>query len=224
MNIRSTVFRSPLTRALPAAFCSLLMIGSTAQAAEGFYVLGSVGQSRFHDDASKSDKDAYLADLIGDEPDSSKQDDKDTGYKVQVGYQFNDNFAVEGGYFDLGEQVYTASYGVDGGAKSKMSAEGWNIDALLTLPINAGVSLFAKVGAASAKLEVKDSIDAFGYADSASEKETKVAAKFGVGVAYNFFEGWSARVEAERYSNLGDSNSTGKADVDLYSAGVSYKF
>lgn len=224
MNIRSTIFRStPLSRALPVVFSSLLVLGSAAQA-EGVYVLGSFGQSRFSDDIGKSDKNEFVEETIGVLPTSSSLDQKDTGYKVQVGYQFNQHFAVEGGYTDLGEQIYKARYEDIASGKEKTTAEGWNLDAVLTLPVNSGVSLFAKVGAISAKLERKVSLTVFDDSGSASEKETKVAAKAGVGIAYNFYQAWSARAEFERYIKLGDDEKTGEVDVDLYSVGLSYQF
>jgi OOP family OmpA-OmpF porin len=224
MDIRSTTFRSTASiRALSAAFCSLLVVGSAAHA-EGAYVLGSFGQSRFHDDISKSDKDALYTDLIEFAPDSSSQDEKDTAYKLQVGYQFSENFAVEGGYVDLGQQDYKAVYTDIAEGKIKTSAKGWNIDAVLILPVNAGVSLFAKVGVISAKVEQKISLSAFDETDSVTFDDTKVSPTFGIGVAYNFYQGWSARAELERFSKLGDEDETGESDVDLYSLGLSYQF
>lgn len=226
MNIRSTITRSlPLARVLPAALCSTLLLSTGAQAAEGFYVLGSVGQSRFDDDAiSKSDKDFIFDNTVGIDSNSSSQDDKDTGYKMQLGYQFSENFAVEGGYTDLGEEVYTARYddGITG--KMKTSAKGWNVDAVLILPIDSGFSFFAKLGAIAAEVEQKISFEADGAYGSETLDDTKVKAKAGLGIAYNIVQGLSARAEYEHYAKLGDEDETGEINADVFSLGLSYQF
>lgn len=38
----------------------------------------------------------------------TSDDDRDHGYKLFDGYQFNPNFALESGYFDLGDFNFTA--------------------------------------------------------------------------------------------------------------------
>lgn len=212
MNIRSTTL------------LSLLLIGGAAHA-EGVYVLAAIGQSHFHQDTSRADKDAYLEDL-GAIVDSSTQDRDDTGYKLQVGYQFNANFALEAGYVDLGQQEYSADLN-NGTAttKEETSAKGLNVAALLTLPINAGFSAFLKLGVINA--EVKEKVSASSSIASASDSETakKVRPNFGIGVAYNFYRGLSARAEVERFSKLGDKDKTGdELDVNFYSLGLSYQF
>lgn len=40
----------------------------------------------------------------------SSQTSNKNGYKLQLGYKFNENFAVEGGYVNLGKTEYNASY------------------------------------------------------------------------------------------------------------------
>jgi OOP family OmpA-OmpF porin len=221
MDTRSTRFHAPLARALPALLCSMLIAGSAC--ADGAYVLGSFGQSRFSDDIGKSGKDEILADAIGFGPNSSSQDDRDNGYKVQLGYRFNENFALEGGYADLGQQDYKARYtGAD--AKLETSVEGWNIDGLLILPVSSGVSFLAKIGAIDAKVEQKVSVSGGGLSDSETVKETKVKPKFGLGLGYQFHDSVAARLEWERYYKLGDEDETGEIDVDFYSLGLSFHF
>lgn len=226
MILRSTIIRSlPLTRALPAAICSALLLSTAAHAAEGFYVLGSIGQSRFDDDSlSKSDKDAIFAYAMDENPNSSSQDDEDTGYKLQVGYQFSENFAIEGGYTDLGEEVYKARFddGITG--KMKTSVKGWNVDGVLILPISNGFSLFGKLGVIAAEVEQKISFESEDGYGSESLDDTKAAAKIGLGLAYNIYQGLSARAEYEHYEKLGDEDETGEINADVFSLGLSYQF
>jgi OOP family OmpA-OmpF porin len=209
-------------------FCSLLVMGTAAQA-EGVYILASGGQSHFNPDISRSDLDdtwtgSGLAIL------SSKFEKEDIAYKLQVGYQFNENFALEGGYIDLGKTEYKANLtdfvSVSGYDKVGFEAKGWNLDALLTLPINAGFSMFFKGGIFRAESKVYEKIyltnGVTSFSDNASDTDKKVIAKYGLGVAYNFFRGLSARVEVERFNNL--KVDPIEADVDLYSLGISYQF
>ena len=81
---------------------------SSAFAAEKdnfWYLGGNIGQSRAKiDDASISSA------LKGAGFNSSIDDrDKSNAFKLLGGYQFNKNFAVEGGYFNLGDFGYTAT-------------------------------------------------------------------------------------------------------------------
>lgn len=214
MDIRSTLF------------CSLIAVGTLAHA-EGFYILGSAGQTNTKfKDISKGDLDLAF-DIVSEElgvETSTSLDRSDTGFKFQIGYQFSQNFAIEGGYADLGQTEYkfTVTDGVDSGTgKFSWESKGWNIDGVLILPVNAGVSLFGKVGVIRAETKFKISADD----ESETEKETKVAPLAGVGVAWNFYQGLSARIEWERYFNVGDEDTqlTG-LDIDLYTVGLSYQF
>jgi len=204
-------------------FFSLLAIGTAAHA-EGVYVLASGGKSQFGLNLDRSDLDATMTD-VGLTVDSSKLDKSDSAYKLQLGYQFNDNFSIEGGYVDLGAAEYNANFSgfVFGHYQAKLEAKGWNLDGLLTLPINSGVSLFFKGGIFRGDVKASEKVNSF----SVSGSKTRITPNFGVGVAYNFYKGLSARAEIERFSNLRAEDEEGfevKANVDLYSLGISYQF
>lgn len=211
-------------------FCSLFAAAVSAHADVGFYVLGSVGQSRFdHDGGGFQGEVRDIESEFGIR--FSSDDKKDTGYKLQLGYQFNEHFAIEGGYIDLGELTYKGGLRADAdnafNLKGKSEASGVNLDALLTLPINAGWSLFGKAGVINAKVKSKAAIhlieDGDASTESDSESATKLKAHFGIGAAYKFHQNLSVRAEIERFNELGDSK-TGKYNVDLFSVGVAYHF
>lgn len=196
---------------------------AAAHAENNWYVLGSLGQSKF--DASKSDLDSALRDE-GLVVYSSTLDETDTGYKLQIGYQFTPNFAVEGGYIDLGKLSYSANVlgiiPVTAGAK--VEASGWNIDALGILPLGNGFSLFAKAGLIDAKVKFSVSASSAFSSASSSDSSTDIKPLFGVGASYSINNQLIVRTEYERYKNLGDKDTTGEGDVDLFSAGIAYKF
>jgi OmpA-OmpF porin, OOP family len=199
-------------------------LAATAHAESNWYLAGSIGQSSF--DASKSDGDASLND-VGLGVNSSSLDDEDTAYKIQLGYQFNPNFAIEGGYVDLGGLTYKANVtdGIfDYNAKMDVEASGLNIAAVGILPLNDNFSLFAKFGFINAKVETTVKVSSGGFSSSGSEDSTDLKPMFGIGAAYSITDQLAIRVELERYSKLGDEDSTGEGDVDLLSGGILFKF
>lgn len=184
------------------------------------YVVGSIGHSSVDLDKGAIDNDLTSVGATGV---SSTLDKSDTGYKIQIGYQFNQNFAVEGGYVYLGKAKYSASYN-GGNATADAKASGMNIAALGIFPINESFSVFGKFGMIDAKVEVSASATGPGGAASGTASATKWKTNFGIGGIYNINKQVSVRAEIERFSKLGDTNNTGESNVNLLSAGVMYKF
>jgi OOP family OmpA-OmpF porin len=202
-------------------------VAATPAFAGDFYVVGSVGQAQFdldQNDLSNLNSNVLPNGFTG----NTSLTKSDTAYKIQFGYQFNDNFAIEGGYVDLGKAKYSADGHV--GAVSytenaNFKFSGLNIAAVGILPINESFSVFGKLGVINAKAEADLSAQAPGYNASGSASSTNVRGNWGIGATYNLNKQLAFRVEAEQFSKLGDDNSTGKKiDVNLLSAGVQYKF
>lgn len=208
---------------------AILSLAMTSAFAGDWYLAGSVGQSR-PEDNSKSDTDASLVSDLGVTGLASSMDDTDTGYKLQLGYKFTPNWAVEGGYVDLGKFNYTASFtgsvvpGGAGSASADIKASGWNIAGVGTYPINDQFSVFGKLGIIDAKVEIDASVTGAGGVGSTSTSATKWKTLWGAGAACNLSKQWSLRAEWERFNNLGDSDQTGESSVDLLSLGVVFNF
>lgn len=200
---------------------ALLAASITPALAGDFYVLGSVGRSSMKDN-SKSNADAVLA-AAGFRNISSSLDTTDTGYKLQLGYQYNPNFAVEAGYVDLGKEKYSATY-TGGSASATAKAAGWNIAAVGIVPLNDQFSLFGKLGLIDAKVETSGTVSLGAASASANASATKWKPNYGIGATYNFTKTVGMRAEYERFQKLGDSNTTGESNVDLLSLGVVVKF
>lgn len=202
------------------------MYAASAVHADGFYALGAVGQSHFEGSRSAAE-DALASDgaLIGADTTATptRFDNNDTGYKLQLGYKFNQNFAVEGGYVDLGQQHYHADFN-GGVASAKVDARGWNIDALGMLPVAGQFSAFGKVGVVDAQVRYHIS----GVSDDGSFADTRekyrVSPNFGVGGEYSINDDTAVRLELERFADLGKKSTTGEQNVDLVSLGVAYHF
>jgi len=203
------------------AVATILSVSMASAFAGDWYAVGSIGQSKVKD-GNKSEIDSGLV-SAGVTGLSSSLDEKDTGYKLQLGYKFTPNWAIEGGYVDLGKFKYNATF-TGGGANAEVKASGWNIAGVGTVPINDRFSLFGKLGLIDAK--VKGSVTATGPGGTASgnTSSTKSKANWGIGANYGVSKAWGLRAEWERFSKLGDKNTTGESDVDLLSVGVVFNF
>lgn len=151
-----------------------------------------------------------------------EDEDSDRGYKLFVGYQFNDYFALETGYADLGDFGVNVARAPDAGTlKGDASYKGYNFDLVGTLPITPRLSAFGRVGALHYERD-ENYVGTESLATSFSREDQDTGYKFGAGLEYSFTERLSARIEAERYrikDLIGDHGS-----VNLYSAGLVYRF
>ena len=188
----------------------------------GWYVGGNVGQSR-----AKIDDERITSSLLGAGFTSTSitDDDRDLGYKIYGGYQFNKNFALEGGYFDLGEFGFTATTAVPsaGTLNGNIKLRGLNLDAVGILPITEKFSAFGRVGVNYA--QARDNFTSTGLVPvltnpNPSKKDTNY--KVGLGLQYAVTESLAVRAEAERYRI--DDAVGNKGDIDLFSVGLVYRF
>lgn len=139
----------------------------------------------------------------GDEVGGLSTDRSDSGGKIYGGYQFNPNFGLEIGHAKLGSF---------GSAAGDVKGSGTFVDAVGTVPLGGNFSLLGRLGAFNGKLENS-------FAGS-TDKSTNV--KVGAGVQYDFSNNLGLRGEWERYRF--DATGGGKANTDLYSVGLNYKF
>ena len=200
-----------------ASFAVVCSTSAMAQGAPGFYVGGSVGPTRAH-----FNNDAYnnRAKNNGFAINSSSVDNRDTGGKVFGGYQLNPNFAVEGGYFDLGRHSYSGS--TSGGAYSgNTRSHGLNLDLVGTLPVTDRLSVLGRVGAIYAKTRDSSS-SAFAPPSTANRSSNDTSMKYGVGLQYAITDALSLRGELERYHRINDPIRRG--NVDMASIGLVYRF
>lgn len=198
-----------------------VMSSTLAMADDTFwYIGGNIGQSN-----AKIDEAAITARLQGGgfSTSSFSKDNSDTAYKLFGGYQFNENFALEGGYFNLGKFGYTATTVPAGTSSGNIKLSGLNLDAVGMLPVADRFSVFARLGLqyAQAKDDFSSS-GAVGAPANPSPSKNAINYKAGVGVQYDFTQNLGMRAEAERYRI--DDAVNDKGDINMYSIGLVYRF
>jgi len=156
---------------------------------------------------------------------SFDDEDTDVGYKLLGGYKFNKHFAVEGGYFNLGELGFTASYAPASSFTGSMKLQGVNLDALGILPLTEKFSAFGRLGVIYAEAKNTFTGTGAGASVAASDpnpKKSEINYKYGVGLQYDFTRALSMRGEWERYRVNDAVGNTG--DIDMVSVGLVYMF
>jgi OOP family OmpA-OmpF porin len=147
-------------------------------------------------------------------------DKKDLAAKVFGGYSFNRNFAVEAGYFDLGNSDFQASVLPSAVHNGKASINGFNLDLVGTLPLGDYLSAFVRAGINTARIEQNFS-NSTGGARFADHTERHTNEKYGVGLEYAITDTYSIRAELERYRI--DENLVTSDHVDTYTIGFVYR-
>jgi OmpA-OmpF porin, OOP family len=191
-----------------------------AMAAEsGWYGGLSIGQSR-----AKIDDDRITSGLLGSgfATTSIQDDDKDVGWKLLVGRKFNRNFALEGGYFNLGEFGFTATTVPAGTLTGTIKLQGLNIDAVGILPISERFSALGRIGLTY--IEAKDTFRGTGAVTPTDPNPKKSEGNFkvGAGLQYDLTPALGLRGEWERY-RVNDAVGN-KGSVDMLSVGLVYTF
>ena len=200
-----------------ALILGLGLIPSAARAQEGYVGVG-VGQSKAKDVSNF----AACSDLAGFANLSCSTKDTDTVWRIFGGYEVNKNFAVEVGYIDLGKFTLDASF-TSGGpqtAHNEVKAHGLDIDAVGTWPIAGGFSVMGRAGLFSWTADESGHIANIPL----SVSTTGTSLNFGVGMKYDFAKNVGVRAEFVEYKDVGDSSTTGKSDIDVFSASFVFKF
>lgn len=188
---------------LPLALLAL----STNVFAGDFYVSGEVTHS-----VTPLDKNHFDT-LTG--ATSSSSDDQSNQFRLQAGYQFNPNFAIEAGYIDLGKAKYKATAGSS--TKGELKAGGIDLVGLAILPVTDDLSLFAKGGFVAASVDAK----ATGFKKTSTNE---IVPLVGVGAIYKIDKNIDLRADYDYAANIGSSNKTGEIDSHMLSMGVTYHF
>lgn len=186
----------------------------------GYYYGGlSVGQS-----TSRIDDERITANLAtaGLATTSMSLDERDTAFKVFGGYQFNRNWALEAGYFNLGKFGYTSTTSPAGTLHGQIKLQGFNLDVVGTLPLSERFSAIGRVGVQVA--DARDSFTGTGAVQVLSPNPSKrdTNYKLGIGLQYAFSPSLLLRAEAERY-RINDAVGN-RGDINMFSVSLIIPF
>lgn len=144
-------------------------------------------------------------------------DRRDTAYRAFLGYQMTPFWAVEGGYFRLGELSFASTTTPAGTLSGRLRSEGLNLDLVGSLPLTDRLSVLGRVGVQHAR--TRGNLIGTGAAiplnPSPSGRATHY--KAGLGLQYAFSPGFMMRLEAERYRIDDAMGHKGHADAVLVS-------
>lgn len=145
-----------------------------------------------------------------------------SAYGFTVGYQANRYFGMEAGYLDLGEVeikgvvTFPPILPLERLVDDTVKVHGFLVDATARYPIAYDWSLYARAG---------EFLSHVAYEQGPSNSgPTANSTKFtyGAGVVWKATEHIGFRLGWDRFSNLGDMNSTGEFGLNLLSLGVVY--
>jgi OOP family OmpA-OmpF porin len=185
-----------------------------------WYMGAGVGQSR-----AKIDEERLSRSLTanGASLNSFSKDERDLGFKLFVGKQLNQYFAVEAGYFDLGKFDFAATTSGNGLLRGETKLRGVNVDLVGQLPLTQRLSLLGRAGVQYARASTHFSGNRLDAVTNPNPPHGgRRDAKVGLGVEYKLSEALALRGEVERY-RVNDAVGN-RGDVDLASVSLVYKF
>jgi OOP family OmpA-OmpF porin len=209
MNDETKGSRQGLLRTMTAG--ALLALAVTAAGAadnsSGFYIGAGVGNSRAQDWCGP-----YIDTIV------VSCDNNRIGYKLFGGYQLNDFLGLEAAYVDFGK--FSSQLVISGiPVSDAIRVRGGTLQAVLSLPIVQGFTLFAKGG--GIYWDVKSDTTIGGV--PANRSGTGFDAALGAGAQYFLTRDFAVRAEWEYYPNLGNQD-IGDNDYNLLSIAALWKF
>ena len=185
----------------------------------GWYAGGNVGSTRGH-----FDNPTNLTPFVGPglAIGSTSVDDKDRGWKLYGGYRLTPNFALEGGYYDLGKFNYRYNTVPLGSFGGEMRVRGLNLDAVGIVPMGDRFSVFGRIGAAYSDVRTDFSRSGAVGPIALDSSQRKLGPKIGVGLQYAFTDRLSVRGEIERYRVKDPVRN--RSNIDMASVGLVYYF
>jgi OOP family OmpA-OmpF porin len=153
---------------------------------------------------------------------SFNTDERELGFRVFVGKQLNQYFALEAGYFDLGKFGFDATTSGNGSLHGDAGFRGVNLDLVGSWPLAQRLALLGRIGAQYTRTSTHFSGNLLAGVTNPNSSENKSSAKAGLGLEYKLTEALAVRGEVERY-RINDAVGN-RGDVDVASLSLVYKF
>jgi hypothetical protein len=153
--------------------------------------------------------------------------DNDTGWRANLGYQFNPWFSLELSYVDFGSVDDNIDLGTPSNSsfRSTRKAHAYGVAGVGSIPFgDSGWSGFLRLGTVDAHTQVNDTSIGFIPAPSSNTNSNDWKAYYGVGVAWQFAEHWAVRLGWDQYHDLGNANTVGETNIDFTNIGLQVRF
>ncbi len=189
----------------------------------GPYLGGGIGRSQI-----RFENGSFAANtpLVGE-----SRDRHDTAWSAFAGYNFDRRWGVEGGYTDFGNfnYNYTGAGALAGSVgRADYQARSWWLAGKGTFPINDKFEVFGKLGLAANRAEVNGSANSAGLnavlGTPFDRDRTHAGLLAGLGAEYRLNRQMGIRLEYDDYGKFGSGGSRNEARLNLWQAGLTYRF
>ncbi|HEY0665889.1 MAG TPA: outer membrane beta-barrel protein, partial [Gallionella sp.] len=139
-------------------------------------------------------------------------------YKLNLGYQINNELALEGGFIGSTSATYSASGGnLTDPITAQARLSGWTFVAVGMMPLANQFSVLGKLGMAD--IQVTAAVTGFGYNTYLSGIKSDIT--YGVGAKYDLTDTLTMRLDLDSY-NVGSFASSSRCSI--WTVGVGYKY
>lgn len=191
-------------------------------AAPGPYVTGQLGYADTHMSARTEFGDTING-LPITEKSSNNLSNNGLAGRLAVGYQFNQNFAVELGYMQLRSKKADLTLQKDEDtsitAATKLSQNVFDLAAKGILPVASNLNVYGKLGLAYVSTTGK--VNVAGQDASVSQNQRKWAPEAAVGISYDITPNVSVDTSWTHIQPLGKNRP---GNIDFVAVGVGYNF
>lgn len=194
------MFKKVITTAVLAA--SALSVMTANAAAPGPYITGQLGYADTHMGPKTIEKSLSNNGIAG---------------RLAVGYQLNQNLAVEAGYLQLRSKKVNGTFG-DQAADLKLSQHAIDLAAKGILPIANNLNAYGKLGIAYLTTTAKSNNDAV---TAATVNKYKWAPEAAIGVSYDITPNMSVDTSWTHIQPVGKNRP---GNIDFVAVGVGYNF
>ena len=219
------MYSPALARMFRVFICLLALSAFAPGALAQWYAGGSLGMSE-----SRYKSESLISDLAGGGiTGTGTTGDSQVAGKLFAGYQIYDFFALEAGYFHLGDYLRTDGTYTRPLPASTFSGttkgQGVNLDLVWTLPIVKSLSGIGRIGGALFRADPTWNANAAAFnVMSGAARKNAVIGTGGLGLQYEFTKTIAGRLEWQRYFNVSTGLTGGSTPIDLYTAGIVVKF